>query len=116
RRSVVRNPRNSRATAREQRHRIAVPELRACAKPFVKRAANKADRPPPIRLRRSLRAGPWSLRRLRCTPLALPPVPTQSVIIDREFSRGSLDRCARCQETLDPHALNVIAALTPPGS
>src|SRR5262249_2694977 len=36
--------------------------------------------------------------------------------VDREFSRGSLDRCARRQETLDPHTLNVIAALTSPGS
>jgi len=39
---------------------------------------------------------------------------TQGVIIDLEFSRGSLDRCARCQETLDPHALGMITALTSP--
>jgi len=39
----------------------------------------------------------------------VPPVPTQGVIIDREFSRGSLDRCARRQQPLDPHALEVIA-------
>src|SRR5215831_11673723 len=41
--------------------------------------------------------------------------PTQSVIIVRKSS-SSFERCAGCQETLDPHALNVIAALTSPGS
>jgi len=46
----------------------------------------------------------------------VPPVPTQAVVVDREFSRGSLDRCAGCQETLDPDALNVIAALVSPGA
>src|SRR5262249_22091943 len=46
----------------------------------------------------------------------VPPVSTQSVIVDCKFSRGSLDRCTGCQKTLDPHALSVIAAPTSPGS
>jgi len=46
----------------------------------------------------------------------MPLGPAQGVIIDREFSRGSLDRCARRQQTLDPHALGVVAPLTSPGS
>jgi len=32
-------------------------------------------------------------------------------IIDREFSRRSLDRCAGCQKTLDPDALEITARL-----
>jgi hypothetical protein len=34
----------------------------------------------------------------------VPRVPTQRMIVDCEFSRGRLDRCARCPQTLDPHA------------
>jgi hypothetical protein len=38
------------------------------------------------------------------------------VIIDREFSRRRLDRGPCRQQTLDPHAFEVITALTPPRS
>jgi hypothetical protein len=44
------------------------------------------------------------------------PVPTQRMIVDCEFSRGGLDRCACRQQTLDPHTLQMIAALTAAGS
>jgi hypothetical protein len=44
------------------------------------------------------------------------PVPTQSVVVDLEFSRGSLDRCPGREQPLDPHALGMIATLTAPGS
>jgi len=62
------------------------------------------------------RSGASDVRGARFRRYMVPPMSTQGVIIDRKFSRGSLDRCARCQKTLDPHALNVIAALTSPGS
>jgi len=62
------------------------------------------------------RSGTGNLPRSGFGRNMVPPVPTQAVVVDREFSRGSLDRCAGCQKTLDPHALNVIAALVSPGS
>jgi hypothetical protein len=61
------------------------------------------------------RSGARDVRRAGFRRNMVSPMPTQGVIVDREFSRGSLDRCAGCQETLDPHALNVIAALASPG-
>jgi hypothetical protein len=62
------------------------------------------------------RSGIGDVRRSRFCRNVVYPMPTQGMIIDREFSRGSLDRCARCQKTLDPHALDMIAALASPGS
>jgi hypothetical protein len=43
-------------------------------------------------------------------------VPSQSVIIDLEFSRGSLDRCPSREEPLDPLPFAVIATLAAPRS
>jgi hypothetical protein len=110
--------------SREQRQRIAVPQLRGGAKPFVERTANNAVM---VDQRESFvgddvfelifgRPGARDVRRAGFRRNMVPPVPTQGVIIDREFSRGSLDRCARRQQPLDPHALEVIAPPTSPGS
>ena len=109
---------------REQRQRIAVPQLRDGAKSFVERAANNAvmvDQRERF-VRDELFELIFSRPGARDVPCAgfrrnmVPPVPTQGVIIDREFSRGSLDRCARREQTLDPHAFEMIAPLTSPGS
>jgi hypothetical protein len=62
------------------------------------------------------RPGPHDVRRAGFRRNVVPPVPTQCVIVDREFSRGSLHRCARREQPFDPHALEVIATLTSPGS
>src|SRR5215472_6460074 len=56
-----------------------------------------------------LRGKSVEYRPLGSNPHAVPPVPTQAVIFDRKFSRGSLDRCA------DRRALDMIAVLTSPG-
>jgi hypothetical protein len=61
-------------------------------------------------------AGTGDVRRASFGRDMVYPMPTQAVIINCEFSRGSLDRRARCQETLDPHALDMIAALASSGS
>jgi hypothetical protein len=44
------------------------------------------------------------------------PVPSQSVIINLEFSRGSLDRCPSREKPLDPLPFEMIATLTAPRS
>jgi hypothetical protein len=62
------------------------------------------------------RPGARDVRRPGFRRNMVPPVPTQGVIVDREFSSSSLDRSARRQQTLDPHALEVTAPLTSPGS
>jgi hypothetical protein len=62
------------------------------------------------------RPGARDVRRAGFRRNMVPPVPTQCVIIDREFSSDSLNRPARREQTLDPHAVEVITALTSPGS
>src|SRR5262249_21954084 len=42
------------------------------------------------------------------------PVPTQCVVVDREFARRPLDRPTGGKKPLDPHAFDVIASLTAP--
>jgi hypothetical protein len=48
------------------------------------------------------RSGARDVRRARLRRDMIDPVPSQSVIIDLEFSRGSLDRCPSREEPLDP--------------
>jgi hypothetical protein len=106
--------------SRQQRQRVAVPELRCRAKPFVKRAA---DNPVMVYQRERFirydlfelifgRAGARDVRRPRLWRDVVDPVPAQRVIVDLEFSSGSLDRCPGREEPLDPHAFEMIATLT----
>jgi hypothetical protein len=44
------------------------------------------------------------------------PVPSQSVIIDLKFLRGSLHRCPGREKPLDPLPFEMIATLTAPRS
>src|SRR5262249_6788301 len=110
--------------SRQQRQRIAVRQLRGGAKPLVKCAANNpvVVYQPEGFIRDDLFelvlgcSGAGDVRRTRFWRHVIHPMPAQSMVVDRKFSRRSLDRCARCQQTLDPHALDMIAALTSPGS
>ena len=81
---------------REKRQRIAVPHLRGGAKPFVKRSADDAVM---VDQRESFvgddlfelifgRPGAGDIRRAGFRRNMVPPVPTQGVIVDREFSPG----------------------------
>ena len=91
---------------REQRQRIAVPQLPGGAKPFIERTANNAVM---VDQRESFvrddlfelifgRPGARDVRRAGFRRNMVPPVPPQGVIVDREFSRGALDRCTRGQQ------------------
>src|SRR5215813_12483305 len=57
------------------------------------------------------RAGARHIARAGLGGNMVPPVPAQRVIVDRKLSSRSLDRGARRQETLDPHAFGVITPL-----
>ena len=62
------------------------------------------------------RAGARDVRRTRFCRDMIDPVPAQCVIVDLEFSRGSLDRCPGREKPLDPLPFEMIATLTTPCS
>ena len=108
----------------KQRQRVAVSQLRCRAKALVKRAANDAI---VVDQRKrfvrddffELIFGGAGARDLRYTCFCrnmVDPVPTQCVIVDLKFSRGSFNRRAGRKKPLDPHALEMITPLTSPGS
>src|SRR5215831_18685348 len=74
-----------------------------------------ADHPGSFPARKS--AGGVSRRR-RCDLRSnmIDPVQTQCMVVDLEFPRGRLVRRARGEKALDPHAFEMIASLTSPGS
>ena len=43
----------------------------------------------------------------------VPPVPAQHMVVDRKLSRGSFDRRAGRQKTLDPHTFGMITTPAP---
>ena len=109
--------------ARQQRQRVAVPDLGRGAKPFVKRHAKNAvvvdQRERFVRddflelIFGRARAG--DLRAAGFRRNVIDPVPPQGMIVDLEFSRRCLDRRAGREEPLDAHALKMVTTLAAPG-
>ena len=62
------------------------------------------------------RAGARDVRRPRLRRDVVDPVPAERVIVDLEFSSGSLDRRSCGKKALDPHSLEMITTLTAPCS
>ena len=92
--------------SRQQRQRVAVPELRRRAKPFAEPTAhnpimvNQRERFVRNELFELIfgRAGARDVCRPRLRRDVVDPVPAQCVIVDLEFSSGSLDRRAGSEE------------------
>jgi hypothetical protein len=108
----------------EEHHGIAVSQLGSRAKPFVERSTNN-----PVMVDQTQgfvrddlfelvfgRSGARHIAGAGFGGNVVRPMPAQGVIVDVKFSSGSLDRRARRQQTLDPHALGVITALASPGA
>src|SRR5436190_4595264 len=60
------------------------------------------------------RTGARDVRRPRLGRHMIDPMPTQGVVVDREFPCRSLDRRAGGEQPLDPHPFGVVASLTTP--
>ena len=109
---------------RQQPQRVVVADLGRCAQPLVKRTPNDA-----VMIDQGKRfigdyffklilddAGTRDVCRPSLCRNVVVPVPAQCVIWEIKFSRCSLDRCAGCQEPLNPHTLQMVATLAAPGS
>ena len=91
---------NSGGPSSNQRRGVAVSNLRCCTKAFLEPGTAPAPR--------CTRPGP------RPTHM-IDPMPTQGVVVDREFPSRSLDRCPGRQQPFNPHPFEVLASLTASG-
>src|SRR5882762_1082174 len=58
------------------------------------------------------RAGARDVRRPRLGRHMIDPMPTERVVVDREFPCSSLNRRTRSEQPFDPHPLGVVASPT----
>src|SRR5262249_26447097 len=107
-------------TSGKQRQGVGICQLRRRAKAFVKRTADNAVM---VDQRKRFvrdggfelifsRTGACDVRRSSVGRNMIDPVPTQCVVVDREFPCRSFDRGTGGQKPLDAHAFEVLASLT----
>jgi hypothetical protein len=58
------------------------------------------------------RAGARDVRRPRLGRHMIDPMPTERVVVDREFPFSSLNRRTRSEQPFDPHPLGMVASPT----